>query len=596
MRIKPSIGLIVGPVNETHWGQVLTMPNAYGVVEISDSSDTAQEKGVAILTELSRLLSSDITSLRGLEELCDTVYTQIVQTLILLVPVGNVIYLVIRGVGSVYVKRASELASLMHKDGAVSGEVKCGDTLLLASSGFSNVLTREELTGLFDHLPPPEIAEKLTLILHEKTGGEGSAALVFGVSEFIDTNPATPTIPQEAPPVRHEVIEKHSPTKAALSQKIKIISAEFFKKPKIVTAALVIFFILFFIVSVVLGIKKQASVKQNQKISVILADAGHALEEGVALMDLNPAKGRERLEEARTLLAPLQETVSTRTTEGRNVLELYRKVTDNLTLALHVTNVAPALFYDVSLLKKNSKIGFLAREADSIVLSDSSTNTIYKMNIASKNTQIIGGGEQIKEGTFVASHGSKTYVYTQTGVMEISDTGKKPVLVIPKDPEWGTISSLVSFGGNIYMLDTIKSRIWKYVATEKGFSERREYLNPDTLPDLTRATDMSIDGSVWLGSATGKILRFAQGKENVFIPKGVDSPFGVSLTAYTSDDTKLVYISDSQNNRIVVLDKEGMYVSQYQLEGEMPKAFVVFEEQKKILLLIAGKLYTLDLK
>jgi DNA-binding beta-propeller fold protein YncE len=108
---------------------------------------------------------------------------------------------------------------------------------------------------------------------------------------------------------------------------------------------------------------------------------------------------------------------------------------------------------------------------------------------------------------------------------------------------------------------------------------------------------MAIDGSVWLGTSNGKILRFTQGKENTFVSKGVDPTFGTKLAVYTSDNAKNVYVLDSQNNRVVVLDKEGMYLSQYRWKDAVtPSNLVVSEEEKKILLLSGGKIYSIDLK
>ena len=179
MRIKSSIGLAVGPVDATHWGQVLVLPSVYGVVEIQDPAGNAQEEGVATLSLLGDALSHEISSLRALEDIADRANSPHVQSMMLLLSVGRVVYIVFRGKGNVYLKRGRELASLMHRDGGISGEVRSGDTFLLSSGGFASILPHEELTHLFDHLPAPEIAEKLTLLLHEKKGGEGSVALVF---------------------------------------------------------------------------------------------------------------------------------------------------------------------------------------------------------------------------------------------------------------------------------------------------------------------------------------------------------------------------------------------------------------------------------
>ena len=613
MGIKSTVGLAVGPANATHWGQVLVIPNGYGIIEIEDTQGNAQRIGVEILAKTGDLLSGGLSTLKAVEDVAGLVVRPHIRTLILLVPVGNVVYLVIRGQGAVYVKRGAELASLMHEDGAISGEVKDGDTFLLASQGFSTVLSREELTGLFDHLTPADVAEKLTLLLHEKTGGEGSVALVYGISEFAENSL------EKEPAEEDELVAEEEPAEEQIGTDGRVKSSHGFvagvrrriKKipsfhalisdirvhPRKLTVVLAVVLVCLFVISVLLGVVKQTTAKKNEQVISALSDSEHAMEEGVALLELNPVKGRERLTEAKALLEPFVQTVSPRTVEGIHVSTLYRQITDNLTHAMQIVEAPLTLYYDVSLLKKGAVASSMTRDGDMLAITDQVTNTVYQMDIGSKNAQIAGGGEALKNLLVAGIHGDTVYVLAEAGISALRLGDNKVTQVIKKDDVWGVIPSLVAFGGNVYLLDTKKSRIWKYVATEKGFSETREYLNPDTLPDFSQANSMAIDGSVWMGTTNRKILRFTQGKENAFTYKGVEPPFGTNLIVYTSDDTKNLYVLDGQNSRVVVLDKDGMYLAQYHFtSAQTPSGLVVFEEKKKMLLLAGGKLYGIDLK
>ena len=614
MQTNSRIGLAVGPVDVTHWGQVLVLPNAYGIIEVEDPQGKAQDIGVAALSTLGEGLSSEVTSLQALEELADRIVSPSVRTAVLLVPVGQVVYLVLRGSGTVYVKRKTELASLMHNAGGLSGEVKDNDTFLLASKGFSDVLTRQELTGLFDHLTPADIAEKLTLLLHEKQGGEGSVALVFeivkpdvlppteegtGVEESVgkenDTVAANPKFPQAVSDLNTILLRvKRRLSLGWLRHKVAYIRQD----PRRARAALAVGLICFFAVSVLLGIWKQASVKKNQRITAAVTDAQHAFDEGVALLDLNPVKGRQRLTEAKGILDPVMSQVSDKTLDGRKVETLYRQITDNLTQAMQVTQVPLTLFYDAALLKSGAAISSMSRDDDTnLALSDQTTGAVYELDIGTKNAQIIGGGPTLAGLSLVGIHGDSVYVLTPDGVSEVYVSSNKTTQVIKKSDQWGMITALATFGGNIYLLDTQKSRIWKYVSTDTGFSELREYLNPDTFPDLSRVTGMAIDGSIWLGTTDGNILKFTQGRPDTFTPKGIDPPLGSRLVVYTSDDADNLYVLDSQKHRVVILDKTGTYLAQYTYPSNAsPTALAVFEKQKKILLLSGGKLYGIDLK
>jgi DNA-binding beta-propeller fold protein YncE len=478
------------------------------------------------------------------------------------------VYFVLRGSGVIYAKRGEELASLMHQDGAISGEAREGDTFLLVSHGFSQVLSHDELTTLFDHLPPKDIAEKLTLLLHEKKGGEGSVALVYRVTGLEDsglTEMPEETRAEEETEEKPQVTVRKNPI-IPLRMRIAVFR------------------------------RYLSSLRREpKKMTAIIA---------IGLISLFLVKGRERLAKAKELLDPYINIISPRSPEGYQLSLLYTEITDNLTQAMQVVDVPLSVFYDMSLIKKDAAAASVGLEGTTIVIGDRVTETIYEIDINSKKAQIIGGGDILKGLLSVTLHGDKYYALTGEGIIQFRSTDKKSTSIIKRDDSWGTITSFVSFAGNLYLLDTTKSRIWKYVATEdaapaggQGFSDIREYLNPDVLPDLSQTTNMAIDGSVWLGTANGKILRFTQGKENTFVPKGVDPALGTRLVVYTSDEVKNIYVLDSQNSRVVVLDKEGMYLAQYRWGGAVsPSDIVVSEEEKKILLLADGKIYSVDLK
>jgi hypothetical protein len=592
MRIQSTVGLAVGPIDATHWGQVLVLPGAYGVVEVYDPMGKAQEIGVQVLSQLGKELSRTITSLSMLEDIAMGVRAAPVVSIVLLVPVGRVVYLVLCGRGAVYVKRGGELASLIHQEGGLSGEVREGDIFLLVSHGFSQILTHQELTKLFDHLAPSDVAEKLTLLLHEKQGGEGSVALVYGATQLHEESKYVPT---PAPPARPNVFRRI--VSRVRPESVKRYIASLRHQPKKATAVVSIFLILLFLFCVTLGVIKQTTAKKNQEVAAAISDARRAFDEGVALLPLNPIKGRERLTLAKQVLDPYIQIVSSRTTEGYQLSLLYREITDNLTEAMHVIETELPVFYDMSLIKKGATATSIALDGNVLAVGDGATGTVYSIDIVSKKASTIAGGEAFSGLSYVTIHGNVYYTFTKEGIIEVRGSDKKTATVIKPDSEWGTIGATVSFGGNVYLLDTMKGRIWKYVATETGFSEIREYLNPDTLPNLSEALTMAIDGSVWLGTTNGKVLRFTQGRENTFIPKGIEPALGTKLLVYTDSDMANVYILDGQNGRVVICDKDGGYLSQYHWSGSNTISnFVVSEEQKKILLASGGTIYAIDLK
>lgn len=92
-------------------------------------------------------------------------------------------------------------------------------------------------------------------------------------------------------------------------------------------------------------------------------------------------------------------------------------------------------------------------------------------------------------------------------------------------------------------------------------------------------------------------MRFTAGKENSYTPQGADTALGSLLMVYTDDEAKLVYVLDPERHRVVVFDKDGLYISQYVWEASFsPTKIVASESTKKLFLLAEGKIYTIPLQ
>lgn len=598
MRLKPLVASVVGSASDNQWGQVLMTPGAYGVIEIEDSNGAAREIGIHLLSRLTQKLVVPPASLTDLIKVVDENFNFQIVTLVLLVPIDNVLYVVLRGEGAVYLKRGEKLAQLLVKPGEISGEARVGDTLILASSSFIKTLTPNEIEGVFDHATPIEVAEKLTLSLHEKNSSPGCVALIFQVENFLESEE---TVAVAQPELKHHnsifrrIRERRLPTISGIKRRL----LRLLHRPKILLAAVSLLLLLFFVISVILGLQKQFGNRQNQVIASAISEAQRTYEEGLALGDLNAIKGREKLAQANKIIEPWQK-LSTRTPDGYKISVLTKQIDEAMELAMQINRGEPQLFFDVALLKSGSHITNFAGEGNNLALLDSDTKTVYGLDISSKEAVIAAGGDDFTNSNAISVHGDKIYVLTNLGINQIRISDKKTTVnIIKADKDWGKITSLVAYGGNLYLLDTQHNRIWKYVAIDKApfFSELREYLNPDTLPDFSKAGNMIIDGSVWLGGSEGKIWKFTSGQETTFQPQGVEPQFGSALVVYVSDVDKYAYVLDQQNKRVVVLDKDGLYLAQYVWESDLVATdIIVSENSKKILLLGDGKIYSLELK
>ncbi len=600
MSPQPTVASVVGQISETRWGQVLQSPNAYAVVEVYVADGGARQSGINIFSKLTNALSKKRpTSLHETIAIVEGALTDDVVTLILMVKVGAILYVASHGGGKVFLKRKQLLAKLVDGTNAIAGTLLPTDTIIAASSCFVSILGEDELASVFDNYTPQEVAEKLTLLLHKHgEASEGGAACIYHVTDIeVETNDVSMVdkgMRYQTKSVLKRIIPQNGRT---LLRRWYTMMQERLKGRTFVSLIPSILFLLF-LISVVLGIWHQTAITTNSRVRNIITEAEHAFEEGTALLDLNPVKARERLSHAKAILDPLQ-TRRVTSSDIRKAQILYADVSTSLTKAMQVYIVSPELYFDLSLLKAGGKAEDMSLFDSRIGFLDSVGKTVYALGVLNKNGVIVGGGDLFSTAKQIAAYGDSLYVVTTAGISVVNIQDQKTKLdVIKAAPEWGTIADMDIFGGNIYMLDTLKNRIWKYVATDgREFTELREYLNPDSFPDLSRTTNMSIDGSVWLGTSTGQILRFTQGKENTFVPQGVEPAMGKYLQVYTTDTTQNVYVYDRDNSRIVVLDKDGFYISSYVWKEDIkPVGFVASEATKKFFLLVSGKLYALKIQ
>jgi len=591
-------GTVVGRKEDSHWAQVIKAPHGYGVIEYEDPEGHAQKVGIEITRAIMEVLREQ-TSVADIFSFIEKLPQPGIQTLLLCIPQGRTVTVILRGEGACFLKRDGKLAKLRSRQGTISGETKPGDTLFLASRTCVEGITESELPAFFDHLTAEEVGEKLAFALRQKSELAGYAGLFLEVIGEEGQQPDSGYVkPAQAMYTQNQI---RSWWRARTKLSSALVRA--YRKMRELDIRVTVALAIFFVMMLVIGISREIQQKHNTNIQGQIQEMTRMYEEGAALLDLNTVKSRERFMSAQTLLLTLKKDVSPKSKEGREIAEIEKKIAELLPKATQKYEVTPELFYDVSLLKGGSTISAFAFSGETMVFLDRQTSSLFSLVLATKNGQILAGSSAIAGATEIALHGDNAFVLVPEGITGVSTKDKSVKALIKKSDEWGKVSVLSAYGGNLYALDSVKSRIWKYVATGSAelsglkFSDMKEYLNADTLPDLSAATTISIDGSIWLGTTTGKIIRFTQGKEDSISIRGVEPEFGNMLLLYADDTAENLYILDGDNTRVVVLEKDGLYKAQYQYPKEMkPTGIAVSEQLGNVFLFIDGKLYTFSLQ
>ena len=207
---------------------------------------------------------------------------------------------------------------------------------------------------------------------------------------------------------------------------------------------------------------------------------------------------------------------------------------------------------------------------------------------ADKKSELVmgkGGGQDWREVAFVngqlAVISAKNLVLNDTNMVDLG------VSV-------GEVVSGGGFGNYIYVLDKGNGEIWKYSA--KGESSR--WLKGNAVTDLLSSVDLSIDGDVWIGTSNSQVLRFRRGNKERF---SLSSPIKdikidkIAVNTSQIDSEGRISILDSEKERVLVFDKNGVYVEQLLWSGFKEAKDLLFVSETDLVVLAQGKLWKVSL-
>lgn len=291
----------------------------------------------------------------------------------------------------------------------------------------------------------------------------------------------------------------------------------------------------------------------------------------------------------------------------KQALEILPKEKKALSLLLEINNLNSAIykttevtnwssFLTLNLIKQDFKSNRLSLSGNNLAILDQTQQSLVLVNLDTKAPVILAGSEQMGQAELASINGEMTFSYSEDkGIVQVDNLSKKSTQIVGVDKDWGKVKDLVGFATNVYLLDSIKNTIWKYVATSNGFS-KYPYLDEDTKVDFLGAKQMLIDGSLWILKPAAEVLKYTAGVEDFFAFSKIDGEVADITSIYTSDETKYIYLIDPNNSRVLLLKKNGEYYAQ--IKGDKFKTasdLVVREDQKKLYLLENNVIYQLDL-
>lgn len=601
--MKLKIAQVVGLNTDQKAAQVTSLTqddNTFlGVIMLS--SDDAFTLGRNVLSEISDFYfdfeGSSSEKLKAAFEVAGKKIPEGVKFDLLLSSVsGKVLYLISQGEMEVFLKREDKISSLLSVSAPsqlISGFLNEGDKLLLSTKSLINFLGAdlEKSLNLAPEVFEEEIASRIGASILEDQGLAALNIEVEAESSEIPNLPAqhfTDEYPAESP---------KNLAGFQLNQLLNLAKKWTNYFPKSGTNRLILAVLLIIIISLGVGFKYfQSKTRQKDaQFNQALQKAKDDFNSAKSLSSINPTDAKAKLDSAKISLSQAL-SLKPNNNDAKKLNQQMAADSASILQQMSVFNFPVIL--DTELIKKNFRAKNISLSSGKILALDPVVKTLVIIDVAKKSNQILAGSDQLGDAQASSLNGGLAFVYSKDkGVIRVDSTNQKINTVSKKDSGWGEIPDIYSFAGNVYLLDTGKNMIWKYLPTSEGYSDKREYFSKGVKVDLTGSLRMQIESSIYVLKSGGEILRFTKGEKDNFSYSGLPSAVKNPKSFFVSSDTDNLYLLDSGNSRLLILTKTGEFKGQ--ITGDkfaQATDLVVDEKDKKVYLLEGSKIYGVDLK
>jgi hypothetical protein len=165
------------------------------------------------------------------------------------------------------------------------------------------------------------------------------------------------------------------------------------------------------------------------------------------------------------------------------------------------------------------------------------------------------------------------------------------------DETWKSGVDMAAYGRNLYVLNPTDNQIYKYSRARSKYGNATEY-NIDA--DLSGALSIAIDGNIYVLRQGGDIVKIFKGEQESFDIEDLATDITSASQIFTLPEHKNLYDLDTENRRVVILEKEvgpgARYMGQIYFEN-LPdvEGFYVDKTEDKLYLLTKKAIYQVEI-
>ncbi len=594
--LNQNFAAYVGNKKEGGFAGYLAEQNFYFVLEIEEGADAEKTKDIMQAIK-SDFLNAKIINLSSFDHFISHLITKFNLPSSFSIATGylkdTVFYLKTVGGGKIFLRRNAQFATIIEQDKSASGYAEVGDFFIFTANQFLHLVgSGDEIKKILDQKTPHQLLDEFTRRLQGKSADPSVALFLQFTQAKVAEEVSESVLPQtqetsEIPQKKETPSTSNFFSKgAALAENLRLqLQASGKRKKMTLIAVAIIFCILIW--SVVLGVKRRTNAAVEKKIQNTKELVNIKLNQADEVAFLNLPRSLALISEAKQEVDKLKQEVGDQRKEIQD-LETQIKEKEGKITKKEEKNYEE--FYDLTLDAKGAKGNKFYLDGENVSILDKSNSTIYTLSLNKKSLDKKNASE-IKSATFVATYKDDVLFFVPTdGVYKIS--GDKAKKVIDKDKDWGDITDAAIYNGNLYLLDSNKGDIYKYLVAENGYSEKSSYLKGEA-GKVKNANSIAIDSSVYIGFKD-YVLKYTAGANDEFSTSWPETAVNL-VKIFTSKDTEKVYGWDKAKGAIYVLGKNGTYERQVN-SSIIAKAddFIVYNNTAYIL--VKEKIYKIGLE
>lgn len=495
----------------------------------------------------------------------------------------NILYLKTVGEGKIFIRRKGRLGLLIEGNNTAFGPVEDSDFFIFLTDNFFQLIgEREGLEKTFDHRSPNEIIEEITPVLKAKND--------FGaVSLFVNFHSFVPSEIDESEIVSFSQKQESGflIRSKMMIEKMNLLWHTMRSSKKTLTFITVFILFLVFLWSVILGFKRRNNTIFNQKIKATKELISQKLSIAEEVAYLNIDRAVILINESKKEVNKLEQEIRNKKQE---ISDLRKMIEETENKIFKKEEKKYDEFFDLAVDDKNVIGDKLYLVDDRLIVSDKKRGVLYTLYLEKKSLDKNQFNE-LKSAFLIAGYKEEKFFYVKgSGVFRIDLEGKLKK-IIDNDHDWGEITDMSVYNGNIYLLDQGKDEVWKYLMGEDGYGRKSSYFQSGQAIDLSSIDSLAIDGSVYL-AGDSIVVKYTSGLRDDFSINlsGKDVRF---RKVFTSKDLEKVYLWDKRSSVVYVLSKTGEYIEQIRSEIlSKGSDFIVYKDI--IYVLNGSKIYKID--